>query len=106
MTLFKGKKGKKTLFVDEKGIHYKVRTLSINSLKKFRNESTEKYQIWKKPNGYYLAKNVIYVDGKPYAEETKFFDNYFEDAKRECDLLRREYILMRARQEKKVNVVY
>ena len=49
---------------------------------------------------------VIYVDGKPYAEETKFFDNYFEDAKRECDLLRREYILMRARQEKKVNIVY
>ena len=99
-------KGKRKFFIDEKGPHFKVRTLNTKYLKQFRHEASEKFQVWKKQNGYFLASNVIYMDGKPYAEETKFFSNYVDEAKNECDILRREYILMRARKEKSNKIIY
>jgi len=97
---------KKTFFVDNRGVHYGVRSLNPKWYKQFREEAIKNIQIWKKPNGYYVARNVIDDSGRQYAEETIFFGNNLNKAKDYCNELRREYILSEVRYKKRNKVVY
>lgn len=90
----------KNLFIRTKG-------LSTNYLKQFRNDSKQIYMVWKKENdGYFLAKHVVNIEGRLYAEETKPFGDDYASAKKECDILRREYILGKVRDLRMNKTVY
>ena len=90
----------------------KVKKLFVNTglntkyLREFRNDAKKHYQVWRLDNGFHLAIEVYPYGDEKYAKETR---NYGEDhtgAKAECDRLRREYIIKRAKQMKNVRKVY
>jgi len=90
----------KNLFKRNKG-------LNTTYLKQFRNDSKLTYMIWKKEDGgYFLAKHAININGRQYAEETKPFGNDYASAKKECNMLRREYILGKVRDLRVNKTVY
>ena len=97
---------KKSFYVDDKGVHFKVRTLNTKRLREFRGEAIKKFQVWKKTDGFYVAKNIVDYNGKYYAEETTFFENNLERAKGYCERLRNEYILDCVKYYKKGKIVY
>lgn len=90
-----------------KNLFNKHKGLSIRYLKEFRNDSKHIFMVWKKEDGgYLLAKYVISLEGRLYAEETKPFGNDYSAAKKECDILRREYILGKVRDLRMNKTVY
>lgn len=97
---------KKSFFIDDKGVHFKVRTLNTKRLKIFRAEANKKFQVWMKSDGFYVAKNIVDYNGKYYAEETAYFENNLERAKAYCEKLRNQYILDCVNYYKKGKIVY
>ena len=85
---------------------FKRKFLNTYYLKQYRQEANNNYQVWKKDDGYYVALGVISYEGNLYAEETIQYGNNFEGAKKMCDELRREYILIQAKKMKKQKKVY
>jgi len=80
--------------------------LNTKYLRQFREDAKKQYQVWKFDNGFHLAIEVYPYGDEKYAKETRNYGKDNTGAKVECDRLRREYIIKRAKQMKSVRKVY
>ena len=84
----------------------RLNCLNTHYLKQFREDAKSNFQVWKLDSGFVVAIGVCQYSRDRYAKETRNYGTDHTAAKIECDRLRREYIISRAKSMKSVRKVY
>lgn len=90
----------------EKVLNFIHHGLNTYYLKMFRNEANNRFKVWKRDNGYFVAVNAISLNGMKYAEETIPFGEDHYNAKKKCNELRSAYILHKVKEARHYKTVY